>query len=78
MHRSPRGRRPYQPKVLGEDRRSAGWLYRDLAIGAQTGGGGLLPLMGLALLAGLIEVPSMLPYLGAIGAITTSGILCPV
>ncbi|RZQ60255.1 GAP family protein [Amycolatopsis suaedae] len=31
-------------------------------------------LIGLALLAGLIEVATMLPYLGAIGMITTSGV----
>lgn len=31
-------------------------------------------LLGLALLAGLLELPTMLPYLGAVGLLTTSGI----
>lgn len=50
--------------------------FRSRAVGAEAGSG-VVPLMGLALLAGLVEIASMLPYLGAIGAISTSGITWP-
>lgn len=41
--------------------------------GSSGSGGGLGPLMGLALAAGLVEVASMLPYLAAIGLIAGQG-----
>ncbi|MUK01370.1 GAP family protein [Vibrio cholerae] len=52
--------------------------FRERAVGSETGGGAFPALVGLALLAGLVEVASMLPYLGAIGAITASDIPWPV
>ncbi|HWS36627.1 MAG TPA: GAP family protein [Actinoplanes sp.] len=39
--------------------------------------GGTLALAGLALVAALLEVSTMLPYLGAIGLITTAGLAAP-
>src|SRR5699024_4830447 len=38
----------------------------------RSGGTGTLGLMGIGVTAGLLEVPAMLPYLAAIGMITTS------
>lgn len=52
--------------------------FRKRAVGVEAEGGGLLSLVALALVAGLVEVASMLPYLGAIGALTASGITWPV
>ncbi|MEX5719066.1 GAP family protein [Geodermatophilus maliterrae] len=45
--------------------------WRDRAMGAEEGGGtGVL--VGLALGAGVLEVATMLPYLGAVGLLSTS------
>lgn len=68
------------------------WRERALGIEAAGGGSAdatgaavvapvrrasVLPLMGLALGAASLEVATMLPYLGAIGIITTSGVAWP-
>ncbi|KNC19736.1 hypothetical protein AC792_05070 [Arthrobacter sp. RIT-PI-e] len=50
--------------------------FRTRAVGG--GGRGLLPLVGLALFAGLAELATMLPYLAAIAALTASGVTVPV
>ncbi|MHA7247896.1 GAP family protein [Arthrobacter tecti] len=55
--------------------------WRARAVGHDDGGtatGGTLALVGLALAATTVEVATMLPYLGAIGLITTSEIGWPV
>ncbi|MHA7276004.1 GAP family protein [Arthrobacter sp. Hz1] len=61
--------------------------WRDRAVGSGTpgaggaGGGagaGGVALIGLALGAATVEVATMLPYLGAIGLLTTSGVQWPV
>ncbi len=49
--------------------------FRTRAVGGQ--GRGLLPLVGLALLAGLVELVTMLPYLAAIATLTASGVGWP-
>ncbi|MDN3238272.1 GAP family protein [Glycomyces tritici] len=69
-------------KQQGESGRTARW--RERALGIEAGGGegdgttrtraSVLPLMGLALAAATIEVATMLPYLAAIGLVTSSGI----
>lgn len=47
--------------------------WRDRAVGSDTDEAGSVgSLIGLALLAGTLEVASMLPYLGAIGLLATS------
>ena len=51
----------------GSEGRMLRWRRRVLAEE-----GGVLPLAGLALLAALIELSTMLPYLGAIGLVTTA------
>ncbi|WP_246322444.1 GAP family protein [Microlunatus parietis] len=56
----------------GEPGKIARWRQR--AMGDASGGGSIPALMGLALGAAAIEAASMLPYLGAIGLITTSGL----
>jgi hypothetical protein len=48
--------------------------WRERAMGDASGGGSIAGLMGLALGAAAIEAGSMLPYLGAIGLITTSSL----
>ena len=48
------------------------------ASGAGSGGGSVASLMGLALGAVALEVATMLPYLAAIGLITTAGIGWPL
>lgn len=53
--------------------RLARWRRRATGVDAASGSGGLGPLVGLALAAGLVEVASMLPYLAAIGLIATQG-----
>ncbi|MFJ4231236.1 GAP family protein [Cellulosimicrobium cellulans] len=60
------------------------WRERALGIEADAAGAGtvrtrpsVLPLMGLALGAVAIEVGTMLPYLAAIGLLTTSGVGWP-
>lgn len=58
-----RGRRPG---------RIAAW--RERAMGDASGTGSIPALIGLALGAAAIEAASMLPYLGAIGLVTTSGL----
>ncbi|HEY1093065.1 MAG TPA: GAP family protein [Glycomyces sp.] len=71
-------------KQNGESGRTARW--RDRALGIEGGIGdtgddgatrtrsSVLPLMGLALGAATIEVATMLPYLAAIGMVTSAGI----
>lgn len=66
-------------KQQGESGRTARW--RERALGIETGGDGttrtrasVLPLMGLALAAATIEVATMLPYLAAIGLVTSAEI----
>ena len=58
----------------GDGRRPGRLLrWRDRAMGAGgSAGGGTGVLVGLALGAGLLEVATMLPYLGAIGLLSTS------
>jgi hypothetical protein len=67
----------------GESGRTARW--RERALGIESGPGepgdgatrtrsSVLPLMGLALGAATIEVATMLPYLAAIGMVTSAGI----
>ncbi|GAA1114742.1 GAP family protein [Arthrobacter flavus] len=55
--------------------------WRDRAVGSEssgaTGSGGVA-LMGLAVGAGTVEVATMLPYLGAIGLLTTSDVGWPL
>ncbi|GAA4935567.1 GAP family protein [Actinoplanes utahensis] len=51
----------------GSEGRMSRWRRRVLAEE-----GGVLPLAGLALLAALVEVSTMLPYLGAIGLVTAA------
>jgi hypothetical protein len=46
--------------------------WRERAMGTDGGSGSVLPLAGLALGAAALEVATMLPYLAAIGLITTS------
>jgi cytochrome c biogenesis protein CcdA len=48
-----------------------GWRWRERALG--TDKGSVLSLAALAVTMGLVEVATMLPYLAAIGLITTSG-----
>lgn len=55
--------------------RLARWRERSLG---QQGSGGLPALITLALGAALLEVGTMLPYLGAIGLLTTSDLALPV
>jgi hypothetical protein len=56
------------------------WRERALGVEAESGGGGtrtrasVLPLAGLALAAATIEVATMLPYLAAIGMVTSAGL----
>lgn len=55
--------------------------WRDRAVGSESsgaGGSGGIALMGLAVGAGTVEVATMLPYLGAIGLLTTSGVGWPL
>ncbi|SDT30171.1 GAP family protein [Actinoplanes derwentensis] len=59
-------------KNPGTEGRAARWRRRVLAED-----GGTLALAGLALVAALIEVSTMLPYLGAIGLITTADLAVP-
>lgn len=56
------------------------WRDRAVGNGASGGGGGSggVALMGLALGAGTVEVATMLPYLGAIGLLTTSDVGWPL
>ncbi|WP_154792229.1 GAP family protein [Occultella kanbiaonis] len=54
--------------------RLARWRERTVAT---EGGGGYLALMGLALGAAVLEVATMLPYLGAIGLITGADLAGP-
>ncbi|WP_026551580.1 GAP family protein [Arthrobacter sp. H20] len=58
------------------------WRDRAVGSGASGAGGsgrsGGVALMGLALGAGTVEVATMLPYLGAIGLLTTSDVQWPV
>jgi hypothetical protein len=67
-------------KQTGESGRTARWRERALGIEAGDGDGttrtkaSVLPLMGLALAAATIEVATMLPYLAAIGLVTSAGI----
>lgn len=56
----------------GTEGRLTRWRGRVLA-----DDGGVLALAGLALLAALIEVSTMLPYLGAIGLVTTADLAVP-
>lgn len=51
--------------------------WRERALGQQ-GNGGVASLVTLALGAALLEVATMLPYLGAIGLLTTSGLPLPL
>lgn len=60
------GRRSRAPGGLAQ------WRHRVLAED-----GGMLALAGLALVAALLEVSTMLPYLGAIGLITAAGLAVP-
>lgn len=48
------------------------WRWRERAMGGD--GAGLGPLIGLALGAAAVEAASMLPYLGAVGLLSTSGL----
>lgn len=59
---------PTKPKESAGPGRLA--RLRDRAMGE----GGALPLLGLALGAGAVELATMLPYLGAIGLMTGSGL----
>ncbi|MFG3340336.1 GAP family protein [Glycomyces sp. NPDC048151] len=67
-------------KQNGESGRVSRWRERALGIEAAEGDGAtrtrasVLPLMGLALAAATIEVATMLPYLAAIGMVTSAGI----
>jgi hypothetical protein len=68
-------------KQNGESGRTARWRERALGIESGPGEDGatrtrssVLPLMGLALGAATIEVATMLPYLAAIGMVTSAGI----
>ncbi len=61
-----------QQRSDGQPGKVAKW--RERAMGDASGGGSIPALMGLALGAAAIEAGSMLPYLGAIGLITTSGL----
>ncbi len=59
--------------------RTARWRERALGVDADGGGAtrtraSVMPLMGLALAAATIEVATMLPYLAAIGMVTTAGL----
>lgn len=53
------------------------WRDRAMGTGADAGSTNLLPLMGLALGAVAVEAGSMLPYLGAIGLLSSSGMTFP-
>lgn len=57
--------------------RLAQWRQKAVGTGA-TRGGGAVALVGLALGATTIELATMLPYLGAIGLISTSGMQWPL
>ena len=59
---------PTKPKEGAKPGRLA--RLRDRAMGE----GGTLPLLGLALGAGAVELATMLPYLGAIGLLTGAGL----
>jgi hypothetical protein len=69
-------------KQTAEGGRMSRWRERALGVEAasETDGGGtrtrasVLPLAGLALAAATIEVATMLPYLAAIGMVTSAGI----
>lgn len=61
-----------QQRADGQPGKIAKW--RERAMGDASGSGSVPALMGLALGAAAIEAASMLPYLGAIGLITTSGL----
>jgi hypothetical protein len=67
-------------KQSGEGGRTARWRERALGVEGPQGEGAtrtrasVLPLMGLALGAATIEVATMLPYLAAIGMVTSAGI----
>lgn len=67
-------------KQRGEGGRAARWREKALGIEGAEGEGttrtraSVLPLMGLALGAATIEVATMLPYLAAIGMVTSAGI----
>jgi len=61
------GKHKRKPEGAG---RVARW--RERALGGESGNGGALSLVGLALTATLLEVGTMLPYLAAIGLITTA------
>ncbi|MEV3935939.1 GAP family protein [Glycomyces sp. NPDC049804] len=67
-------------KQQGEGGRTARWREKALGIEGAEGEGAtrtrasVLPLMGLALGAATIEVATMLPYLAAIGMVTSAGI----
>lgn len=56
--------------------RLAGW--RNKAVGGDAGRSGAAALIGLALAAATLELATMLPYLGAIGLISASGLQWPV
>jgi hypothetical protein len=67
-------------KQTAEGGRMSRWRERALGVEAEADGGGtrtrasVLPLAGLALAAATIEVATMLPYLAAIGMVTSAGI----
>lgn len=67
-------------KQTGEGGRTARWREKALGVEGAEGDGAtrtrasVLPLMGLALGAATIEVATMLPYLAAIGMVTSAGI----
>lgn len=67
-------------KQAKEGGRMSRWRERALGVEADASGGGtrtrasVLPLAGLALAAATIEVATMLPYLAAIGMVTSAGL----
>jgi hypothetical protein len=56
--------------------RLARWRYR--AVGSDSQSGGAAALVGLALAAATLELATMLPYLGAIGLISTADLAWPL
>ncbi|WP_284232791.1 GAP family protein [Arenivirga flava] len=58
------------PSSSRRSRRRGGPRPARAAARPGDGGGGTLPLLGLALGAGAVELATMLPYLGAIGIMT--------
>jgi hypothetical protein len=56
--------------------RLARWRYR--AVGSDSQSGGAAALVGLALAAATLELATMLPYLGAIGLISTADLVWPL